>query len=154
VETRRTAAGVERLRRVERRGRFPSARLPRQPGTRDRNATNPRIGCGAQQTRRTHDGGNRQGGGKPRRRNRTGSLARAGRSEAEPKREPRWNRAGVDVERPDRWRGIFGNPKRGAWRSPGKDERKASRDADSWSLEELLRQPRLKRGRPAKPLKR
>jgi hypothetical protein len=35
---------------------------------------------------------------------------------------------------------IFGKPMRGAWRSPGKDERKASRDADFGSSVELLRQ--------------
>jgi hypothetical protein len=88
---------------------------PRTPlvstnGAKGRNAANPRIGCGVQQTRRTHDGGNRQGGGKPRRRNRTCAVASAGRSEAEPRREPRRTRAGVDVERPDRWRGNLWKP--------------------------------------------
>lgn len=41
---------------------------------------NPRVGSGVQQTRRISDGANRPGGEKPRRRNVTSLLARAGRN--------------------------------------------------------------------------
>jgi hypothetical protein len=75
-----------------------------------RNVTNPMIGCGAQQTRRTLDGGNRQGGGKPRRRNRTCPLAKASRREEPRRRKPQGFRAGVDDESPVRWRGVLWKP--------------------------------------------
>jgi hypothetical protein len=68
------------------------------------NTMNPRIGCGVQQTRGARDGENRQGGEKPRRRNRT--CPRQRQAEArDPNGQPEGTNAGVDVTRVCRWRG-------------------------------------------------
>lgn len=129
-------------------------KVPRYRNGVGRNAANPRIGCGMQQARKTHDGGNRQGGGKPRRRNRTCSLARAGRSEAEPRREPRWNRAGVDIKRSDRWRGDL-------WKTHERRLEKSRQGRKESVSRRGLRVvggvasvAPLRNGRPFKPLKR
>jgi hypothetical protein len=58
-----------------------NVRNPQGNPKRAGNVTNPRIGSGVQQTRKASNGVNHQGGEKPRRWNRTGPLARAGRSD-------------------------------------------------------------------------
>jgi hypothetical protein len=129
-------------------------KVPRYLNGSGRNAANPRIGCGMQQARKTHDGGNRQGGGKPRRWNRTCSLARAGRSEAEPRREPRWNQAGVDIKRSDRWRGDL-------WKTHERRLEKSRQGRKESVSRRGLRvvggaasADPLRNGRPPEPLKR
>jgi len=97
VSEKETAADEDRLRRVRHRGRVEAEPKGKPRGEAEtRNAMNPRIGSGVQQTRKTRAGENRRGGEKPRRRNVTYPLARAGRSV-----DPRWSRppeneAGVD----------------------------------------------------------
>lgn len=86
--------------------RHPSGRIP--------NAANPMIGCGVQQTRETRDGGNRQGGGKPRRRNETRPLAKA--SQCREDQAKSWPTMREWTSRAQSDGGaIFGNPMRGAW---------------------------------------
>jgi len=58
------AADKEKASKGEHRGR-PTERRPRGILEESRNTMNPRIGSGAQQTRRINDGVNRQDGEKP-----------------------------------------------------------------------------------------
>jgi hypothetical protein len=70
---------------------------------------NPRIGSGVQQTRKNRDGESRQGGEKPRRRNRTYPWQRWAEAPS-PIGKPGGEGAGVDVSNPCRWRGDLWKP--------------------------------------------
>jgi hypothetical protein len=70
---------------------------------------NPRVGSGVQQTRENRDGENRQGGEKPRRRNRTCPWQKQAEAPS-PIGKPIGEGAGVDVLIPCRWRGDLWKP--------------------------------------------